>query len=195
MTSISAQILSEVDASRKVFYDPAGEAYYRGGPGKPSDADFVATRGLTSVEGKYLAAAEQVRRGAIFDTSHSSTIKAVIVLDRVLGVGFREYRLRELFNIVRTPELVLSGDVGTVFSATGRVLPLQEAPVLNETYARTTWDLAATGEPIAEPVVGAGRQQQAAETVALALALLGLGGAGEIRGMVARAYAPSWRAA
>src|SRR3989304_4252898 len=150
--------VQEIPGNRRVFYDPEGEAYYRGSPGNsgiPPDADFIATTHVKSpkpedhlyeVEGKYLSASERVFRGGVFDTSHSSTIKAVIVLDRVLGITFRQYRLRELFDIIRTPELVLSADVATKYAASTRVLPLEESNALNLTFARTTWDLAATGK-------------------------------------------------
>lgn len=158
MSSREDQILDTIQENLKVWYDPNAKVFYKGPTGHPDISDFVAAKGTKAQRGerrfvevgeKYLAAAERsIRAGGIFDTSHSSAIKAVVVLDRVLGVSFRQFRIAEMFEIVNAPELVLSGDVGTVYAASTRVLPLEESKILNQTYARTTWDLAATGKNV-----------------------------------------------
>lgn len=148
MTPLANNIMSQIKESHKVFFDPNTRCYYRGSVGPVSEGEYVAKVGFDEVEGKYLRAAEQMLRGGVYDTSHSSTIKATMVLDEVLGLQYRDFRLREAFRIIRTPNLVLSVDVATVFSADTRVLPLVEAKIKNQTYTRTTWDLAATGKNV-----------------------------------------------
>lgn len=156
--------MDEVDVGKRIWFDPDEKIYYRGSVGRRSLADFIATKGLKEVEPKYLRAAEQVLSG-YYDTSHSSTIKAVIVLDRVLATEFREFRCREAFQAIRTPELVLSFDVATTFSASKRVLPLEEASLVRQTQARTTFDLAATGKNVSHVALSDEAEKQAVHDV------------------------------
>lgn len=151
-----SQLLDNIHPQLRVWFDPNTNIYYRGKAGDVIRADFIGKRKLSNgkyrlaeVESKYLKAAEHVLRGGIFDTPHSATIKSVVVLDEVLGTMFPEYRIREAYKAVPSPELVLSVDLATTFSAQKRVLPLMSATKQNQTYVRTTWDLAATGKNVA----------------------------------------------
>ena len=151
-----------IPTGSRVWFNPAEKIFLRGRAGDIRGSDYICKKGLDEVEPQFLRAAEQhVRSGGIFDTSHSSTIKAVIVLDQVLATTFREFRLREACQIIKTPELVLSTDVATLFAASTRVLTLEEAAVLNQTYARTTWDLAATGKNVSHIALSDEAQKQA----------------------------------
>ncbi len=158
-----------MDGTHLAWFNPDDQVFYRGAVGHPETSEYVAKFGAkgrpTEVEPRFLRAAEQELRAGIFDTPDSSTIKAIVVLDQVLGLTFRQYRLRECFQIINSPQLVLSVDLGTKFSATGRILPLEEAQVVKQTYARTTFDLAAIGKNVAHILLSDESEKQAVHDV------------------------------
>jgi len=135
-----------------VWYNPELKEYTLGETGP--DAEYICKKGFDAPEGKYLRAAaemrSQIRRGGVFDLSDvtTSTVQAVVILDKVLGTEFREYRCREAFQAIKTPELVLDVDLATKFSAQARVKPLVEADISKMTFARTNFDLATTGKNV-----------------------------------------------
>ncbi len=104
-------------------------------------------------------------KAGVTDTSITSTISALTVLDELLGVKFRNYRLNEAFRIVNSPTLELRADVATKFSGQARVLPLQDPNLQNLTYTRTTWDLAKTGKNVSHIAVADESMKQAAHDV------------------------------
>lgn len=154
-----------MDSKHLAWYNPDDAAFYRGSLGSVANSDFVAKKGLKEVEGRFMRAAEQSLSGGIFDTPDSSTIKAVVVLDQVLGTTFRDYRLREMCQIINSPQLVLSVDLATKFDAATRILPLEEAKVAKQAYARTTFDLAAAGKNVAHILLADESEKQAVHDV------------------------------
>lgn len=154
-----------MDGKHLAWFNPDDGVFYRGSLGNAANADYIARKGLKEVEGRFLRAAEQSLSGGIFDTPDSSAIKAVVVLDQVLGTTFRDYRLREMCQIVNSPQLVLSVDLATKFDAATRVLPLEEAKVAKQTYARTTFDLAAAGKNVAHILLSDESEKQAVHDV------------------------------
>lgn len=153
------------EGKQLAWFNPDDATFYRGALGNVDSSEFIAKKGLKEVEPKFLRAAEASLRGGVFDTPDSSAIKAVVVLDQVLGTTFRVFRLRELFQIINSPQLVLSVDLATKFSASQRVLPLEEAQVLKQTYARTTFDLAAAGKNVGHVLLADESEKQSVHDV------------------------------
>ena len=143
---------------RSFWFGPESEVIFQGNVGKPEIADFVVKNLGRAGEEFYSAKLKEgyedlVYRGGITDDSIASTIKIVNVLDRLLGIELREYNLHKVFEIRTTDDLNLSADVGTVFTGQTRVLEAVEAQVKNQTYARTTWDLGATGKNVSHIII------------------------------------------
>jgi len=70
-----------------------------------------------------------------------STIKSQIVLEEVLGLEWRQYKLRKACRVIPMPELVMTIDVGTKPSVAEKVPPMEEAEVMSTAYTNVDFEL------------------------------------------------------
>lgn len=168
-------ILNRMDPSRKVWYDPREKMIYRGQAGDLYGSSAIASRPFTDdTSNIYDAAVKKgveelldgkLHYGGITDTSTIQTIKAVTVLDQLLGISFRQYKLAGACMVVTTPTLEYNADVATKFTGATNILPLVEAPIKTDTYTRFVWNLASFGKNVASIALADEGRKQAVHDV------------------------------
>lgn len=90
---------------------------------------------------EYIRQAERHLNAGILDTPQVQSIIAVQVLDMIIGEQYRQYYLQEGTTRVPVPKLQLRVPIARKYSASEKVPPMQEPPVLNTTFEMVEFNL------------------------------------------------------